>query len=127
MKVKHYKVKKFIQEAKKAGVSDKLLVSISAVFLSMEEQAQRRSSLGAGLHKIRLASKSGRGKSGGSRSILAVKKEKRLIWLHLFAKNDKSNITTSELTKLKRLADILLKLEDVEINRLIELGELEEI
>jgi hypothetical protein len=51
----------------------------------------------------------------------------RVIWLHLFAKNDKENVTTTELKKLKKLADILLGLSQSDINRLIKSGELYEV
>lgn len=58
---------------------------------------------------------------------MAFKKDYRVIWIHLFSKNDKGNITTSELKKLKSLSDILLTLSDDEISRLIDLGELYEV
>ena len=74
-----------------------------------------------------MATKEGKGKSGGSRSILAFKSDSRVIWLHLFSKNDKGNVTISELKKLKILSNILLDLPDAEITRLIELGELYEV
>ena len=125
--MKHYKVKKFTNEAKKADVSDALLSETLAGFLSVGKEGQQKLSLGAGLYKLRLATKEGKGKSGGSRSILAFKKENRVIWLHLFSKNDKGNVTTNELKKLKSLSDILLSLPDDDITKLIKLGELCEV
>ncbi|WP_410054772.1 type II toxin-antitoxin system RelE/ParE family toxin [Legionella genomosp. 1] len=74
-----------------------------------------------------MATNEGRGKSGGSRSILAFKKDNGIYWLHLFSKNDKGNVTTSELKKLKQLADIMLGLNNEQINKLITLGELFEV
>ena len=126
-KLEHYKVKKFINEAKKASVLDKLLFDTLDDFLSMGKDSQQKYSLGAGLYKLRLASKEGRGKSGGGRSILAYKKESRVIWLHLFAKNEKGNISVVELKRLKVLSDILLGLSNDEIAQLIHLGELCEV
>lgn len=125
--LKHYKVKKFSTEAKKADVSDVLLSETMDEFLSIGTKGQQKLSLGAGLYKLRLATKEGKGKSGGSRSILAFKKESRVIWLHLFSKNDKGNVTTNELKKLKSLSDILLSLPDNDIEKLITLGELYEV
>ena len=58
---------------------------------------------------------------------MAFKNNGRVIWLHLFSKNDKGNITISELKKLKILSNILLDLPDTEITRLIGLGELCEV
>ena len=125
--MKYYKVKKFVSEAKKSNVTDEMLSETLALFLETNIDGRQRSSLGAGLYKLRLATNEGRGKSGGARTILAFKTEHRIIWLHMFTKNEKGNITTSELRKLKILADILLELSDDEINRLIKLGELYEV
>ncbi len=125
--LKHYKVKKFSGEAKKDNVLDGMLLETVNDFLSLGKEGQQKYSLGAGLYKLRLATKEGRGKSGGSRSILAIKQDNRVIWLHLFSKNDKNNVATNELKKLKRLSDILLELSDNDIAKLIELGELCEV
>ena len=127
MQVKQYKVKRFLAETKKIGIADITLVNTVKDFMGMDEHGQQRYALGAGLYKLRVASSGGKGKSGGARTILAVKKGQRLIWLHLFAKNDKGNVTTGELKKLKMLADILLGLSDVEIDKLVKSGELLEV
>ncbi len=79
------------------------------------------------MYKLRIATKEGGGKNGGSRSILAFKSNSRVIWLHLFSKNDKGNVTINELKKLKILSNILLDLPDEEITKLIGLGELCEV
>jgi hypothetical protein len=125
--VKHYKVKKFSNEAKKDNLLDSLLSETLGDFLNLGKLGQLKFALGAGLYKLRIATKEGKGKSGGSRSILAFKNDSRVIWLHLFSKNDKGNVTISELKKLKILSNILLDLPDAEITRLIELGELCEV
>ena len=44
-------------------------------FFNLSREEQLKYSLGAGLYKLRIATKEGRGKSGGSRSILAFKKD----------------------------------------------------
>ena len=69
----------------------------------------------------------GKGKSGDSRTILAFKTDTRVIWIHLFAKNDKGNITTNELKKLKSLADILLGLSADGMAHIMKLDELYEV
>jgi hypothetical protein len=124
--MKYYKVKKFAHEAKKLEVMDKVLSDTLVHFLEADEGRQRYA-LGAGLYKLRLATHEGQGKSSGSRTILAFKSSSRVFWLHIFAKNDKGNITARELKKLKALANILLGLSDHEIARLIKLGELYEV
>ena len=125
--MKHYKIKKFSNEAKKDNVSDVLLSDTLNDFLGLGATGQQKFSLGAGLYKLRLASKEGRGKSAGSRSILAFKNDNRVMWLHLFSKNEKGNVSISELKKLKLLSNILLEIPDHEIAKLIKLGELYEV
>lgn len=125
--MKHIKIKKFSNEANKANLTDSILVETLSNFFKLNRDEQLKYSLGAGLYKLRIASKEGKGKSGGSRSILAFKNDKGVYWLHLFSKNDKGNVTTSELKKLKQLADIMFELTDEQIMKLIKLGELLEV
>ena len=58
---------------------------------------------------------------------LAFKNDNRIVWLHLFSKNEKENVSTTDLKKLKLLSHILLDLPDNEFKKLIELGELYEV
>ena len=125
--MQHFKVKRFSNEAKKDNVSDEQLFKTLIHFLNLETNDQQKFSLGAGLYKLRLATKEGRGKSGGSRSILAFKNDSRVVWLHLFSKSEKGNVSTSELKKLKQLSNILLEIPDNNIATLVELGELCEV
>jgi len=125
--LQYFKVKRFTNEARKDKVSDALLSDTLNDFLSMGTHGQQKFSLGAGLYKLRLAAKEGRGKSGGSRSILAFKNDSRVVWLHLFSKNEKGNVSINELKKLKLLSNILLEITDDEIAKLVELGELYEV
>ncbi|WP_131778561.1 type II toxin-antitoxin system RelE/ParE family toxin [Legionella bozemanae] len=125
--MKHLKIKKFNNEAKRVGLKDEILIKTLDNFFKLNRDEQLKYSLGAGLYKLRIATNKGQGKSGGSRSILAFKKENGVYWLHLFSKNDKGNVTTSELKKLKQLAGIMLELNDEQVNKLISLGELCEV
>ena len=64
-------------------------------------------SLGGGLRKLRFA-RQGAGKSGGFRSIHFYRPAVGpVILLALFAKNEKANLTASELAGLLKLGDIL--------------------
>lgn len=125
--MKHLKIKKFSSEAKRANLRDQILIDTLNEFFNLSREEQLKHSLGAGLYKLRIATKEGRGKSGGSRSILAFKKDNGIYWLHLFSKNDKENVTTSELKKLKQLSDIMLTLTDEQVKNLVNLGELCEV
>lgn len=125
--VKHYKIKRFVSEAKKNDVNDEVLINIANQFLDMSDEARNQYSLGGGLFKLRLASKLGRGKSGGSRSILAFKNGKLIIWLHMYGKNEKGNVSQAELTDLKKLSSILLSATEEQFTTLVGNGKLQEI
>ena len=84
--MEHFKVKRFSNEAKKDKVSDVLLFDTLNDFLSMEANDQQKFSLGAGLYKLRLATKEGKGKSGGARSILAFRDGSRVVATLIFEK-----------------------------------------
>ena len=117
--MKHLKIKKFSSEAKRANLRDQILIDTLNEFFNLSREEQLKHSLGAGLYKLRIATKEGRGKSGGSRSILAFKKDNGIYWLHLFSKNDKENVITSELKKLKQLSNIMFTLTDEQIKNLV--------
>ena len=125
--MKHLKIKKFYSEAKKCNLDDNDLIETINEFIKLNREDQLKFSLGAGLFKLRIATKTGRGKSAGSRSLLAFQKNNGVFWLHLFAKNDKENITSLELKKLKQLSNIMIHLSDTEIEKLINIGELYEV
>jgi hypothetical protein len=112
---------------KKQILNDNILIETLNDFLLLSRDQQQKFSLGAGLYKLRIATKEGRGKSAGSRSILAFKNDTSVYWLHLFSKNEKGNITVTELKKLKYLADIMFALTDEQLAKLINLGELCEV
>ena len=69
----------------------------------------------------------GKGKSGSGRTIVCYKKEDRVIFLHGFAKNEKSNLTLKELNGLKELAKILLGLSPEQLSIAIENGDFIEV
>ena len=55
------------------------------------------------------------------------KRGKRAIFIHGFAKNEKSNLTRKELKAFKELAKVLLGLSINELNTAIDNGDLIEI
>lgn len=82
--------------------------------------------LGGGLVKQRLARR-GRGKSGGYRTIIAIKRGDRAVFLLGFAKNERSNIDAAELEELRILARGFLGLTAQQITTLTEDNELMEV
>ncbi len=69
----------------------------------------------------------GRGKSGGARTIVATKKGSRWFFIFGFAKNEKANITASELERLQSFASDLLSLSDKSLDEVVKEGKLVEI
>ena len=122
-----YLVKPVLKDIKKEDLTLSDLRGISKEFIALSGESQNKYSLGAGLYKIRAATKSGRGKSGGSRVVIAFQKDEKLFWIHLFSKNEKANISKKELKRLKDLATILFKYTEDEIDYLIGHGQIKEL
>jgi len=82
--------------------------------------------LGGHVVKKRIAV-DGRGKSAGVRTILAYKAGSKVFFVYGFAKNIRSNISSSELKALKYLAKELLNYSDTALNVAIKKGALIEV
>jgi hypothetical protein len=81
--------------------------------------------LGSYVFKFRLA-REGEGKSGGARTIVAMKEGDRAIMIFGFEKKNMSNIAAKELLVLKKLASHYLGRSTEELNKLVTLKDLEE-
>lgn len=90
------------------------------------ENGNFEASLEGYIYKKRIRFK-GRGKSGSGRTIICYKKEDRAIFVHGFAKNEKSNLTLAELVAFKELAKIMLGLSPEQLNIAIENGDIIEV
>lgn len=88
-----------------------------------EIQQGLSTSLGHKLFKKRIGSK-GRGKSGAFRTIYYLRVQEMVIFLHLFPKNVKGNISRKEFKELILLAKDLDTLSDSKINKLVKIKEL---
>ena len=64
----------------------------------------------------------GQGKRGSGRTIICFKKDDRAIFVHGFAKNEKSNISKKELVAFRRVAEILLNLSLDQISQSVTTG-----
>lgn len=78
-------------------------------------------SLGGHIYKKRIRFK-GKGKSGSGRTIVCYKKGKIAIFIHGFAKNEKSNLTKKELIAFKTFSNILLTMTPEKIKTAIKDG-----
>ncbi len=111
------KTKWFNKWAKKNSISDKVLDNALG-FISKDLNAV---SLGGGLYKVRTARK-GQGKSGGYRTLVVYKKDKKAIFVFGFSKNERDNLDKKELKYLQILARDLLRLSYKEYARQEKLG-----
>ena len=82
--------------------------------------------LGGNLYTKRIPH-SGHGKRGGARTIIATRFEGNLFFLTGFAKNERDNITSKELSALRSYAQYLLILTEEAIDKAIEDKELKEV
>lgn len=83
-------------------------------------------SLGGSLFKKRVA-RTGEGKSGGFRTILAYREEERTVFLYGFAKNERENIDKKDLKFLKAIGSELLGYSDDELDDAVKAGALVEL
>ena len=82
--------------------------------------------LGGGVFKQRIARR-GEGKSGGYRTVLCFKRGSHVFFIHGFAKNEKENVSQSELQALKGLSKVLLNLSDEQIEASLRRRKLAEL
>lgn len=94
--------------------------------LSEVQEGVVEANLGGNLYKKRIRFQ-GQGKRSSGRTIICYKNADRAIFIHGFAKNEKSNLSRKELVAFKALAEILLGLSDSEIEISVEKGALLEV
>ncbi|MEO8768302.1 MAG: type II toxin-antitoxin system RelE/ParE family toxin [Nitrosospira sp.] len=82
--------------------------------------------LGGGLLKKRIA-RTGQGKSGGFRTLVATNKGNRWVFMYGFPKNERSNIDKDEEEALKKLAAHLLSFTAQAFDNAQRAGELMEM
>jgi hypothetical protein len=110
--MKIYKTRWFNRWARNEDIEDSTLCNAVDEIASGLYEAD----LGGGLIKKRIA-RPGKGKSGGFRTLVATNQGDLWIFIHGFAKNERSNITKDEEKQLKESARDLLSLppEGIEI------------
>ena len=117
-----YKLRGFARFQRKERISDaSLRKAIDGV-----EAALIHADLGGGLVKQRLA-RPGQGKIGGYRTVIAIKRGDRAVFLYGFAKNERGNIDDEELEEFRQLARGFLGLTVQQIAALIADNELMEV
>ena len=105
----------FKKWAKKSKLKDKdLLETIENL-----KDGLSTADLGSNLFKVRVKRENS-GKSSGFRTIVVYKENERAVFLYGFGKNEKENITKTELLYFKKLGNDFLVLRPNEIKQLIE-------
>ena len=117
-----YKTRSFARWVKREGLADRDLCD--AVVEIQKGLIDAR--LGGGLIKKRVA-RSGHGKRGGYRVILASNLGDRWVFMFGFAKNERDNVDDNELRLMKRLASAFLEMDDRMLRQALTSGEILEI
>lgn len=107
---------------RKTALTDRVLCEAVAEM----EKGLIDADLGGGVVKKRIALP-GRGKSGGSRTLVATNKGDRWFFLFGFEKNERSNVTDAELEGLREIAKQLLVRTLNELNEAVRDESLQEI
>jgi hypothetical protein len=110
-----FKTRWFARAAKKSRITDDELYK--AIQQVLNGQAD---DLGGGVYKKRL-------NNNLERSIIVGKGQKYWVYVFLYAKKDRDNIQSDELTAFRELADLYEKKTNKEIQRELEIKELVEI
>lgn len=107
--------KEFSRLARKFGLDDKSLHAA----VDDADRGLIEAEIGNCLIKQRVA-RTGRGKSGGYRVVIYYRRASRSIFLHVFAKNDKANLNSTELEAYRDIAKILDALTERQLLELVD-------
>jgi len=117
-----FKTRSFNRWARKIGLPDATLCKA----VDEMEQGLLDADLGGCVVKKRVPLP-GRGKSGSTRTLVATNKGTRWFFIYGFEKNERANISGSELEALKKIAADLLKRSSIELDSLLRTEALQEI
>ena len=117
-----FKAKTFARFAKRERITD---VSLCEA-IARAERGLLDADMGGGLIELRVA-RSGQGKRGGYRMLIAFRSKLRAIFLFGFAKSELDNINDDQLATLRETAALWLAANAQKIERAIEDGLLIEV
>jgi hypothetical protein len=113
-------VMKWLKKQRSVTTSDLLIAATEVV----EGKCEARM---GNIYKKRLASKSGQGKSGGSRLIIGFKVRHDMFILYVFDKNKADNITAQDRDMLRIEYKFWLSLNNAQIEAAIKAEEITEL
>jgi|HubBroStandDraft_4_1064222.scaffolds.fasta_scaffold133034_3 hypothetical protein len=117
-----FKTRLFSKWARTVKLSDKQLKQA----VEEMEKGLIDADLGGFIYKKRIAL-SGRGKRGGTRSVIAYQLRRKAFFIFGYAKSEKDNISAEELKIAKAFASELLSYNDQQLDILITDGKLIEV
>ena len=113
--MKKLSTKWFAKWARKSGLkNENMLEAIENL-----ENSLSTANLGSCLYKVRV-NRPHSGKSSGFRTIIVYKKNDKAIFLYGFGKNEKGNISQTELQYFKKLGKDLMSLNTEQLEKSIE-------
>jgi len=112
----------FCKMGKKQNIPDNELSSA----LNEVKNGNYEANLGGHIIKKRIRFQ-GKGKSGSGRTIICYKHADKAFFIHGFAKNEKSNLSSKELHAFKELAKVLLSLTNEKLDTAIKKGNFIEV
>lgn len=112
----------FRKFARKGKISD----AASCAAVDRAERGLVDADLGGSVIKQRVA-RSGAGRSGGYRTLIFFRQADRAVFAFGFAKSDLDNIDENDERDLKAAAKLTLGLADADMDRLVALGEFDEV
>lgn len=112
----------FQKFARKEKISDAMLCEAVA----RAERGRIDADLGAGLIKQRVA-RPGAGKSGGFRTLVFFRTQKRAVFAFGFAKSDMANLDDADEAYLKKAAKLVLGFTDEQLDAEVVAGRMLEV
>jgi hypothetical protein len=117
-----FKTKWFARYARREKIADASLLEA----ISRARRGLVDADLGGGVIKQRMA-RTGQGRSGGYRMLIAFRAAHRAVFLFGFAKNERDNITADELESLRKVAALWLVADAAKVEQAIAEGFLVEV
>lgn len=120
--MKVFKSSRFHKFARRESISDAMLCEA----VKRAERGLVDADLGAGLIKQRVA-RQGAGKSGGFRTLIFFRTEKRAVFAFGFAKSDVANLDEAEELIFKKAAKLVLGFTDAQMDAEVATGRMLEV
>lgn len=117
-----YQTREFNRWARKQGLPNAALCKAATEMANGLYEAD----IGGNVLKKRIA-RSGQGKRGGFRTLVATNRGNLWFYVYGFAKNERSNINHDEEAALKKLAAVLLTLKPIALSQALATMELIEV